>query len=142
MGTLDKEWMQIGCVLFIIFMFYAGHETLYIALMVSLEFIPSKQYSTAVALFSVFDYMGGFVGQSFVTYVFEHRGISAMAPIMLCVEAVSISCLVAVGVIQHCRKRKKNKIPKPKHSIASKSIASRPRDESLLSETNGSNGIN
>merc|ERR1712083_585106 len=90
-------------------------------------------------------------GQSFVTYVFESRGIEAMAPIMLTVEGVNISCLILVGVIQRVRKRKAKRVMYHSKSIASsyKDFGKRESrsyleeseqsayDQSLLSETGG-----
>eukprot|EP00484_Ammonia_sp_Unknown_P001141 CAMPEP_0197022642 /NCGR_PEP_ID=MMETSP1384-20130603/3452_1 /TAXON_ID=29189 /ORGANISM="Ammonia sp." /LENGTH=628 /DNA_ID=CAMNT_0042450715 /DNA_START=42 /DNA_END=1928 /DNA_ORIENTATION=+ len=105
--TLHAEWARITCVMFCIFLFYMGHEFLYVSSWVNLDMIPKKQHSTAVALYGVADFLGAFFGQLFVTYMFTKDGMSVMAPIMLGIEAVSISCLLATRVISHIRKKQK-----------------------------------
>lgn len=64
------------------------------------------------------------MGQSFVTYVFEHRGISAMAPIMFVVECLSITCLILVYLIQRYRKTKGKRKKIMQHPHADQSIQS------------------
>eukprot|EP01083_Nonionella_stella_P095609 268444_1 len=99
--TLPSEWMQIGIILCVIFCFEMGHEFLYVSLFVNLHLVPRKQHNTAVALYGCFDYFGGFIGQTFVTYVFNKNGMAAMAPYMLIVEGVSIMCLISRHTIMH-----------------------------------------
>lgn len=104
---MSQGWASITIVLLCLFCFYMGHEFLYISLMVNLDIVPKKQHSTAVALYGVYDFTGAVIGQTFVTYVFAKRGMVAMAPYMLIVECISVSCLCAMNIILH--KRKANK---------------------------------
>eukprot|EP01084_Bolivina_argentea_P216042 366993_1 len=100
---MDTSWNYFICN---IFFFYMGHEFLYISLMVNIDIVPKKTHNTAVALYGCSDFTGAFIGQTFVTYVFAKHGMIAMAPVMLCVELISVTCLIAMTYILNKRKKK------------------------------------
>lgn len=115
--TLGIEWIQIGIILLCIFCFYMGHEFLYTALLVNLDIVPKKQHSTAVAMYGVFDFMGAFIGQIFVTYIFTKDGMIAMAPYMLMVECISVTCLITMNIILCKREQRKKRLFKQQDRI-------------------------
>ena len=98
----------MGAVLSVIFLFYMGHEFLYITLLVNLDgsIIPKETRNTAVACYGCFDFIGAFIGQIFVTYVFTKRGMNALAPYMLVIEGISSTSLILMNVSLHIKRSK------------------------------------
>merc|ERR1712228_373717 len=107
--TLDNELYRMGVVLSVIFLFYMGHDFLYISLLINLQDVTTnKARNTAVATYGCFDFIGAFIGQLFVTYVFANHGMNALAPFMFVVEAIGAFCLILMNVCL-CKQRNINK---------------------------------